>query len=345
MEYQHRDYTQYTATAFFEDEQFIHHVLKWDDEAIAYWQQLSALYPDKRNAMEEARAWILLLNKQPVYKPATDKLQLWEKIAGDIAVSNSREQRYYRPLKLVAKWTAAAAAVLLFIVMIRELSSHGEKSYSTTFGKHEQVVLPDESVVTLNGNSSIYYSRSWKSDKPREIWLNGEAYFEVKHVAIKNRWQQSDSFQVHVSDLALTVLGTKFNVRNRRNITEISLLEGRLRIEKNGPGAFVKILKPGDAFAYDSSKQLLQEMERKPQANKAWTANELDLDGYTLQEILDVLEDNYGYNITLEAPALAQKRLSGTVPANSAEDILFVIRKVFNLKINQKADHLIISQN
>lgn len=345
MEHQHGNYTDYTTTSFFKDETFIRHVLKWDNEAIAYWTQLTTLYPDKKAAMEEARAWILLLNREPAYSPATGKSLLWEKIAGNIAAEEQRQRRYYRPMKLVAKWTAAAAAVLLFMAVVREWSSHGQRSYTTAFGKHEQVVLPDESVVTLNGNSSIYYSRSWKSAKPREIWLNGEAYFEVKHVAIKNRWQQSDSFQVHVSNLALTVLGTKFNVRNRRNITEISLLEGSLRIEKNGPGAFVKILKPGDAFVYDSSKQLLQEMERKPQANKAWTANELDLDGYTLREILNVLEDNYGYSITLEAPELAQKRLSGTVPAANADDILFVIRKVFNLKISQKANHLIISQN
>ncbi|NLR59354.1 hypothetical protein HGH93_14655 [Chitinophaga polysaccharea] len=345
MEHQHQDYTQYTTTTFFNDEQFIHHILKWDDAAIAYWEQLSGQYPDKRAAMEEARTWILLLNRQPAYHPGTDKSQLWKKIANHIAVDEHRQQHYYKPLKLVAKWTAAAAAVLLFMIAVREMATHGEKSFSTTFGKHEQVILPDESVVTLNGNSAIHYARSWKTDKPREIWLNGEAYFEVKHVAIKNRLQQSDSFQVHVSDLSLMVLGTKFNVRNRRSITEISLLEGSLRIEKNGAGAFVKILRPGDAFMYDSSKQLLTAMERKAPANKAWTANELDLDGYTLQEILDVLEDNYGYQITLATPALAQKRLTGTVPAANANDILFVIRKVFNLKISQQANHLTISQN
>ncbi|MDQ0107247.1 ferric-dicitrate binding protein FerR (iron transport regulator) [Chitinophaga terrae (ex Kim and Jung 2007)] len=344
MEKKIRDYGQYTATAFFEDEEFVRHILNRDADAIAYWEQLIQQYPDKRLFMEEARTWILLLNKQPAYMPATDRLQLWDKIKNEIAGYEERRRRY-QPLKLIFKWSAAAAAVLFSILILREWTSHGEKTYATTFADHERVILPDESVVTLNGNSSIHFLRSWKSDKPREIWLNGEAYFEVKHVAIKNRLQQSDSFQVHVSDLALTVLGTKFNVRNRRGLTEISLLEGSLRIEKNGPEAFVKILKPGEAFVYDSSRQLLTPMERKPQANKAWTTNELDLDGYSLREILEVLEDNYGYEITLEAPELAGKRLSGTVPAASAEDILFVIRKVFNLKIKRNANHLIISQN
>ncbi|MEI3802499.1 MULTISPECIES: FecR family protein [unclassified Chitinophaga] len=345
MEHQHSDYNHYTTTSFFKDEQFIQHVLKADDLSTAYWERISGEYPDKRAAMEEARAWILLINKQKPYQPATGKLQLWDKITNQIAADEQRQQRVYRPLKIASRWIGAAAAALILLVALREWSSLGEKKFSTTFGKREQVVLPDETVVTLNGNSAIHYARTWKSEKPREIWMQGEAFFEVKHVALKNRLQQSDSFLVHVSNLELKVLGTKFNVRNRRSITEISLLEGSLRIEKNGTGAFVQMLKPGDAFMYDSSKQVLTAMNRKPQANKAWTNNEMDLDGYTLSEILNVLEDTYGYEISLQAPELAQKKLSGTVPAANADDILFVIRKVFNLKIDQKANHLIISQN
>lgn len=343
MEHQRSDYNHYTTTSFFKDEQFIQHVLKTDDLSTAYWEHISEEYPDKRAAMEEARTWILLINKQQPYRPASNKSQLWDRIANQIAVAEQHRQRVY-PLKIAARWIGAAAAALVLLFALREWSSLGEKKFNTAFGKREQVVLPDESVITLNGNSTIHYARTWKSDKPREIWLQGEAFFEVKHVATKNRLQQSDSFRVHVSNLELTVLGTKFNISNRRNVTEISLLEGSLRIEKNGAGAFVKVLKPGDAFLYDSSKQVLTTMDRKPQANKAWTNNEMDLDGYTLQEILNVLEDTYGYEISLNAPELAQQKLSGTVPAANADDILFVIRKVFNLKIDQKGNHLIISQ-
>lgn len=340
---EHQDYSEYNSEAFFNDEAFIRNVLHGDEVSVAYWDQIAKEYPEKMTAMQDARVWILLLNKQRIYQPNTDSAQLWTKIEADITIYERRYLRYYRPLKIASKWIGSAAAILLLMVMIRELSVLGEKSFHTEYGKHQQITLPDESVITLNGNSNIQYSRTWKSDKPREIWLEGEAFFEVKHVAIKNRLQQSDSFHVHVSNLDLTVMGTRFNVKNRRSTTEISLMEGSLRIEKNG--AFIKILKPGDAFVYDSSKQQLKDLERKPQANKAWTNNEMDLDGYTLREILNVLEDTYGYEITLASPQLADKRLTGTIPATDAEDILFVLKKVFNLKINQRANHLTISQN
>lgn len=344
MESSHQQYHHYTTTSFFGDEEFIQHVLHGDAQSAAYWDLVAAAYPDKRTAMEEAHVWILLLNKQQVYQPSGQSSQVWNRIASQIADHESRQQRI-RPLKITFRWISAAAAILLLIVALREWSAIGRKNFVTTFGKRDQVVLPDESVITLNGNSAIHYVRSWKSDKPREIWLQGEAFFEVKHVALKNRLQQSDSFRVYVSDLFLTVTGTRFNVRNRRGITEISLLEGSLRIEKTGTEAFVKTLKPGDAYVYDSIKQVLTILDRKPPSNKAWTNNEMDLDGYSLQEILNVLEDTYGYEITLTSPELAQKRLSGTVPAANADDILFVIRKVFNLKIDQNSNHLIISRN
>lgn len=337
------NYSAYNSEAFFNDAAFISNVLHGDETSAAYWEQIAKQYPEKQTAMQEARVWILLLNKQRIYQPESDSAQLWNKIEADIASYDRRYLKYYRPLKIASKWVGSAAAILLVMVLIREMSELGEKSVHTEYGKHQQIILPDESVVTLNGHSNIQYSRNWKSDKPREIWLEGEAFFEVKHVAVKNRLQQSDSFHVHVSNLDLIVMGTRFNVKNRRSSTEISLMEGAIRIEKNG--AFLKVLKPGDAFVYDSSKQELKDLERKPQTNKAWTNNEMDLDGYTLQEILNVLEDTYGYEITLTAPQLAEKRLTGTIPATDAEDILFVLKKVFNLKVNQKANHLTISQN
>lgn len=341
---QHRDYSKFTTTDFFTDDLFVRHILSGDDASSAYWQAVARQHPQQAEAMEEARLWIWALNKQAPYQPKVPASDVWAVIEANIAAHGRRKQ-YYRPLRIAARWAGAVAASLLLMIAIREFTAQGKKTYATDFGKREQIVLPDESVVTLNANSSIHYDRTWLTDKPREIWLTGEAYFEVKHVAVRNRLQQSDSFHVHVGGLDLTVLGTRFNIKNRRRHTEISLLEGSLRIVRTGTGAFVKIIKPGEAFVWDSTQLRLREMERKPAASKSWTHDELDLDGYSLREILNVLQDTYGYSITLQAPELAEKRLTGTIPAQNAEDILFVLKKVFDLKIDQENKHLTISQN
>ncbi|HJT72961.1 MAG TPA: FecR domain-containing protein [Chitinophaga sp.] len=345
MEKHQKDYSQYTKIDFFTDDLFISHVLHPDEENMAYWELIGKNFPGKVPEMEEARFWILALNRQSAYRPSAGKPELWQKIAAEIHAYDRRQLRYIRPMKRAARWIGSAAAIFILGWMLNEYSQQGEKAHHASYGAQQEIVLPDESVVTLNGNSTIRYARTWKSDKPREIWLQGEAYFTVKHVALKNRLQQSDSFRVHVQDLDITVLGTRFNVKNRRTATEISLVEGSLRINQTGTGALLRVLKPGDAFIYDSTSHELKSLERKAVANKAWTNNEIDLDGYTLEDILHILEDTYGYEITLQAPELAQKRLSGTIPAHNAEDILFVLKKVFNLRINQKSNHLTISPN
>lgn len=343
--YQQPDYSKYSTTDFFHDAQFISHVLKGDEASDAYWKQQAEAFPLQAKQMEEARIWILLIHQQQPYQPSLKSTVLWERIEENIRIQDKRERRFLRPLRTTVRWAGALAAAVLLVLTFIEITQLGSKEMTTAYGKKEQLALPDESLITLNGNTNIRYSRTWKSDKPREIWMSGEAFFEVKHVAVKNRLQESDSFHVHVGGLDLTVLGTRFNVKSRRALTEISLLEGSLRIRKDGQGGFEKIMKPGDAFVYDSTLNALASSEKKASGNSAWTQNEMALDGYTMQEILHVLQDTYGYEIQLNSPELAGKRLTGTIPAQSAEDILLVLRQVFDISIEQKGKHLTISQN
>ena len=213
---------------------------------------------------------------------------------------------------------ACLAIVMLGSYIIRQSSRIKRTNVSSslspvwdTISNHtshtKKIHMPDGTMIMLNPHSHITYNNEYNTSN-RVVKLKGEAYFEVKHVAVRNRLQQSDSFHVHVGGLDLTVLGTRFNIKSRRQRTEVSLLEGSLRIVRTGSGAFVKTLKPGEAFVWDSAHLQLRAMERKAAASKSWTHDELELDGYSLREILNVLQDTYGYSITLQAPELAKKR-------------------------------------
>lgn len=344
MSDQEQAYTGYTSLDFFEDDRYIRFILHPDAGEAAYWANVSENSADRAAAMEEARVWILLLNRQPVQTPAKGKEQAWQQLTQRIDTWQQQRTRYVIPLRRASVWVSSVAAVLMAVWVLRDWTQHGTQQYKTDYGKLREIVLPDESVVTLNGNSNVHYSRGWRTSKPRELWLQGEAFFAVKHVAVKDRLQQSDSFLVHVSGLNLTVTGTKFNVKSRRSATEITLLEGGLRIDKEGAHAFSKVLKPGDVFVYDTAKTVADQLQVNASSRNAWTRRELDLDGYTLLEILQILEDTYGYDITLQSPELANKKLTGTIPASSGEDILFVLQKVFNLHVSRSGSRLVISK-
>lgn len=338
------DYSSFETLDFFTDEHFIRYVLHPEDADLAYWQQVIRLHPDKGNAMDEAKAWVLMLNQQPSYTPAVPKEEIWNRVNDRVGRHNRIQRLYVVPLKRTSKWLAGIAALLLLYFSINEMMQFGRQTYQSKYGELRSVTFPDESVAILNANSKVYYNRDWRSDKPRELWLEGEASFKVKHVALKNRFQQADSFKVHVNGLELTVLGTQFNVKDRRGATEISLIEGSLRIDKNDGNGFSQIMKPGDVFRYDGKQLMKTDHQRTAAASQSWTRKELELQGYTLQDVLNVLEDAYGYTITMHTPELANKRLSGVIPLTNDRDIIFVMEKVFKISVTQRNQELIIDK-
>ncbi|MNJ87303.1 fec operon regulator FecR [compost metagenome] len=336
------DYSSYGTLDFFDDENFIRYVLHPEEASKTHWQNVLSEYPDKAQAMEEAEGWILMLRAQKVYTPKNSAEPTWEQISKRIARHEHIAHTYKLPLKRVGRWASAIAAMMVIYFTVGELMQQGKQVIQSGYGQLRSITLPDASVATLNGNSRIHYIRDWRSDRPREIWLEGEASFAVKHVALKNRFQEADSFKVHVNGIELTVLGTKFNIKDRRGQTEIALLEGSLRIEKKGLSPFSRIMKPGDVFVYDGT-QIQKEAQKIAAASQSWTKKELNVEGYTLKDIAEILEDTYGYKVTLHVDDLTGKRLSGTVPSGSAEDILFVVEKVFNVKIIKDKNQLLIT--
>ncbi len=324
-------YEHYKNADFFHDETFINDVQQGIFSENAFWKDIAAQFPATKNAMEEAAVWILLLKDQPLQQPA-DSETSWLMIQPQLALADRHTARL-RSIRSYAKRGAQVAAAVLIGIAIYDLSQQGQKQLRTAYASNRHYVLPDESEIDLNSNSSIKYTRNWKSDKPREIWLSGEALFRVKHIALKNRVNESDSFKVHSGGLILTVTGTRFNVKDRRGIVRIALMEGSLRVQRERDNMLLSVLKPGDSYAYDSKTQESLENRQSQQAATAWKNGEIHLDGLSLGTLANDIEDNFGYQVILENKALQHRHLSGTIPAKNLDDILFVIRQTLHAEV------------
>ena len=106
--------------------------------------------------------------------------------------------------------------------------------------------LPDGSKVWLNNFTKIKYPLDFSVT--REVFVEGEAYFEVVH-------HNNDQFTVNTKDLSVEVLGTKFNVSAYTEDTETSVVlsEGKVKI-LNETGSISEILKPNDKFSLNKTK-------------------------------------------------------------------------------------------
>ena len=128
-------------------------------------------------------------------------------------------------------WGYCAAAVILVLIGANALWFKAVNVH-TAMGQTQTVTLPDQSVVTLNADSHLSYTKRTFL-KNRTLHLKGEAFFKVAKGA---------SFTVHTSTGIISVLGTAFNVYSREKTLETQCFEGKVRVQK---GANTVILTAG----------------------------------------------------------------------------------------------------
>ena len=109
--------------------------------------------------------------------------------------------------------------LLIGALIFWRLKAPGRYTVNTDYGKISRLVVPDSSVVVLNANSTIKYEKKWDKNAPRELWLNGEAFFDVKHLDNDHKIENYERFIVHTNNTTVEVLGTSFDIRERRGRT------------------------------------------------------------------------------------------------------------------------------
>lgn len=121
-------------------------------------------------------------------------------------------------------WMAVAAAAVIFLSVGFFFWNSQQPTVASGFAQQTELSLPDQSQVTLNAGSEIYYDEDhWSKD--RRVRLEGEAFFKVA---------KGETFTVETAVGQVTVLGTEFNVQQRNGIFIVSCYEGLVRVDHGG---------------------------------------------------------------------------------------------------------------
>jgi transmembrane sensor len=242
-------------------------------------------------------------------------------------------------------WLTSIAAMLLIIASVWFVLNADSKSIiATEYGQQKKIALPDETEITLNANSNIKYLKRWKDGQPREVWLNGEALFKVKHLNTDSKSiKQEERFIVHTRLANVEVLGTVFNVRERRGKTEIVLEQGKIKVSFTRNNEPAIIMQPGQMITVTAETKKAVANTIKPEDYTAWTKNKLILNNASFEEIIEYMEDNFGKHIILSDPQLANRKVEGTFKIDNLDDALLVLSKALNVEIVQKDDTLIVT--
>lgn len=170
------------------------------------------------------------------------------------------------------------------------------------YGAEYKLVLPDGSKIYLNAGSTLRYPDQFVEDK-REVFLIGEAYFEVK----------SDSlcpFIVHTSDIAIRVLGTSFNVNSyvEGAWVKTTLVEGQVEAFCGNKNI---IMTPGTQVSYNKTTQELNYFPVNVQQFISWKDGYYDFEDMPLEELMQIFTRWYNLNIEFADPKVKEIRFSG----------------------------------
>jgi transmembrane sensor len=341
MKKQISDYESYTLQDLINDNSFMLWVSQPTQELDTKWNSIIKAYPSLTSIISEGKEIIRFMRFDQEVLDKDEQEELWNTIA-------ARTTQAGKSPKSIKLWPRYAAAAILVAVLFGAgllYSSFQQVNIETPYGKLQTVTLPDGSTVTLNANSNMKYARSWGEDEVREVWIEGEAFLKVKHLHKNGPVTDHQRFVVHTGALNVEVLGTSFNVNDRRGRTEVALLSGKIRLGLRNEKEKPLILAPGDIAEYSDGK-----LNKKPinvAEYTSWKDGKLYFRDVPLSRIFNYFEDIYGYKVRVNDPKVLKRRLSGTMSSKNEKVFFETIARTLNLSItpNNATHKLIIKAN
>jgi len=216
------------------------------------------------------------------------------------------------PMKKRSLWPrfAAAAAVLILFLSIyllwpaKQSLLHPALTVIKAPGSlKKQIRLPDGSQVWINSESSLSYPLSFKGST-REVYLSGEAYFDIWH-------DQSKPFIIHTGELTTTVLGTAFDIKEDKKLHTVIVTVTRGKVSVSRGNRKLGILTPNEQISFNtvSSKAIKQAVDA--QQAIAWQKIDLQFDNTSFEDAAKQLEQHYQVKIRFANEKVKNCRFTG----------------------------------
>jgi ferric-dicitrate binding protein FerR (iron transport regulator) len=254
--------------------------------------------------------------------PSFDEIRMYQNVI------DTKKQPKSIPL-FNTKWIRIAAVLLVFLglaffaktqLYYTELAKNGQQS---TF------ILPDNSEVVLNSGSEMEY-KNWNWDNNRELNLKGEAYFKVA---------KGKTFEVATALGKVTVIGTQFNVKARKNRFEVTCYQGKVKVNHNNKTI---LLTKGKSIIFGIGNQF--EMKEINVTEPQWRNGELVFDKESLETILDELKRQYNLEFVLKNHS-SEQLFTGVIPMKNLDAALEILSFTYHLQVKKVSTKTIVLES
>ena len=221
-------------------------------------------------------------------------------------------------------------------VDIKELVYH---SLKVPYGKRFNIVFSDGSKAYLNSGSIIRYPVKFIEDKKREVFLEGEAFFDVAE-------NKNELFIVNSNGINVEVYGTKFNVRNYSEDfnSDIVLVEGSVGIN-NSEVSELTMLKPGFKGSVDKENFRVETSKVNTKIYTSWIDGEVIFRNETFSQILKKLERLYNVTIINNKNESLDEVFNAAIDVENEniEQVLEYFNKIYNIEYQIFNNKIIIN--
>jgi transmembrane sensor len=238
------------------------------------------------------------------------------------------------------RWAIAAMFILSFgMTFYVQRDNIFYKNYQTAYGETQTINLPDGSRVTLNANSNLRLKRfGFESASIRQVFLDGEAEFSVKHKSDNQRFIVKTSQKLEVE-----VLGTEFSVFARTRGSKVVLTKGKVKVNYGvGKQQHSIMMKPGDLVSLDKKGEVKLKEIQNAKVYTAWKSHRFIFDNTSLEEITYQIEENFGVHIQINSADLANRTVTGTFSAEQADDLIAILQELLTLQYEKNSDGTVV---
>lgn len=323
------------------DEDFMLWIKQPDESRDAFWNGLMLIHPQHADNISDARKLAAALNVQKEVVAESTKTRIWQTVIATAETSTGKVAVMKRSV-----WWMAAAAVILIAgsLAIYQIFRSDLELIKTAYGEKRSVTLPDGSRIVLNANSQIEFDPHPKNNAPREVWMKGEAFFDVVH---KNKTgapvREGERFIVHLPNMNVEVLGTTFTINTRREQEQVVLQTGSVKVQVRSKPETV-YLKPGELISYNKDKKQLSKTTTNATDCALWKEDQLKFDNTPLSEIIKLIEDNYGYKVEVTDSSLLSRTIGGTLSSENEQILFKALENMLEVKITITGKTLTISK-
>ncbi|MBO6522526.1 MAG: FecR domain-containing protein [Balneolaceae bacterium] len=226
-----------------------------------------------------------------------------------------------------------AAAIAISIGLgVSAFNLWDTERYVTNEGEKLEVSLADQSLITLNENSSLTISRVFNKEF-RMVVFEGEAYFDITENPEK-------PFIIETNSTEIRVLGTSFNVdaRSEKKSVEVDVTTGLVSLTEIDNSSNQVVLSSGMKGIFNSESKELVSLESENENFQAWRTEVLVFDDLKMPRVLSDIEEYFEIDISASNEDILNCTFTSTFSKPTVREVVEILSLTLDLEYQQVGD-------